>query len=301
MAGPAQALNWESVRYFLHAASTKSLSGAARSLRVEHTTVGRQLSQLERAVGASLVERSPSGLALTDVGQQVFQLALEMERAARAIAEVADSARANVRLVVPTGFAALLTPHLESLRREQPGILLELVSGARRVDLRKREADLAIRVGPVEDEELIARKLCEVGLALYGSRDYLARQQHEVDPDDLSGHALVGFHRKLAETPAAQWLAARAGKAHVVLRSREAVDMMAAVQAGVGLGVLPCFLADPERSLIRLTPTPIATRRVSLVYRRQPRLSAELRSVISLIVQLMRDQASRMLGVPSSD
>src|SRR4051794_19244009 len=115
MASPVEPLlNWESVRYFLHAAGSKSLSGAARSLRVEHTTVGRQLSALERAVGASLVERSPAGLILTDVGQQVFQLAMEMERAARAIAELTNRERANVRLVVPTGFTVLLTPHLES-------------------------------------------------------------------------------------------------------------------------------------------------------------------------------------------
>jgi DNA-binding transcriptional LysR family regulator len=297
MARPTQAVNWESVRYFLHAASSKSLSGAARSLRVEHTTVGRQLSSLERAVGASLVERGPSGLALTGLGQRVFQLALEMERAARAIAEVAEVERANVRLVVPTGFTALLTPHLESLRREQPGILLEIVSGGRRVDLRKREADLAIRVGPVEDEELVARKLGEVGSALYGSRGYMARQKQAIDPDDLSGQAVVGFHRSLAEMPAADWLAARCANANIVMRCREAVDMLAGVQSGAGLGVLPCFLADADPSLVRLTRRPIATRRVSLVYRRPTQLSAELRSVISLIVTVMRGQASNMLGI----
>ena len=275
MASPADPpLNWESLRYFLHAARSKSLSGAARSLRVEHTTVGRQLSALESAVGAALVERGPAGLALTDLGQQVFELTLEMERAARAIAELTNIERANVRLVVPSGFTALLTPHLESLRREQPGILLEIVSGARRVDLRKREADLAIRVGPVEDEELIARKLGDVGLSLYGSREYLARQKRPIDPDDLSGQAVIGFHRALAEMPAAQWLAARSAKAKIVMRGREAVDMLAAVQSGAGLGVLPCFLADAERSLVRLTQAPVATRKVSLVYRRQPPSSA---------------------------
>jgi len=296
MANPEQALNWESVRYFLHASNAKSLSGAGRSLRVEHTTVGRQLSNLERAVGAALVERGPSGLALTALGQRVFELALEMDRAARAIVEVAGTDRENVRLVVPTGFTALLTPHLEALRREQPGVVLEIVSGARRVDLRRREADLAIRVGPVDDEELITRKLGEVALALYGSRDYLARQKQPVDPEDLSGQAVVGFHRALAEMPAAQWLAARSENASVVMRGREAVDMLSAVQSAAGLGVLPCFLADPERSLVRLTRTPVAMGKVSLVYRRQSRLSPEFRAVISLIVSVMRGQASKLRG-----
>ena len=296
MASPPQAINWESVRYFLHAARSKSLSGAARSLRVEHTTVGRQLSSLERVVGVPLVERGPSGLALTAIGQRVFQLALEMDRAARSIGEVTGLDRANVRLVVPTGFTALLTPYLETLRREQPGIALEIVSGARSVDLRKREADLAIRIGPVDDDELIARKLGEVGSALYGSRDYLARQKQRIDPDNLAGQAVVGFHRALSEMPAAQWLAARAEQATIVMRCREAVDMLAAVRSGAGLAVLPCFLADAERSLLRLTREPVASRQVCLVYRRESRGSPELQAVVSLIVRVMHKQAAQMRG-----
>ena len=297
MATPEQLVNWESVRYFLHAASTKSLSGAARSLRVEHTTVGRQLSSLERTVGVALVERSPSGLTLTSIGERVFQLALEMDRAARAISEVAFAERANVRLVVPTGFTALLTPHLEALHRDQPSLRLEIASGSRRVDLRKREADLAIRVGPIDDDELVARKLGEVGLALYVSRDYSIQQCRPIDPDDLAGHAVIGFHRTLAETPAAEWLAARSKNANVVLRSREAVDMLTAAKDGAGLAVLPCFLADAERSLVRLTHEPIATRRLSLVYRRDSRSSPELRSLISLIVRVMRGQSAKLQGI----
>jgi DNA-binding transcriptional LysR family regulator len=67
--------------------------------------------------------------------------------------------------------------------------------------LRKGEADLAFRVGPIDDEGLVARKLGDVGSALYGSRSYLSRRP-KVDPDDLSGHAVIGFHRSLAEMPA---------------------------------------------------------------------------------------------------
>src|SRR6187402_2082514 len=118
MANPEQALNWESVRHFLHAANASSLSGAARSLRVEHTTVGRQLSNLERAVGATLVERGPSGLALTALDQRVFELALEMDRAARAIIDVPGRERENVRLVVPTGLHR--TTHAASRSLAQP-------------------------------------------------------------------------------------------------------------------------------------------------------------------------------------
>jgi len=200
--------------------------------------------------------------------------------------------------VVPSGFTRLLTPHLEELRREQPRVALEIVSGARRVDLRKGEADLALRVGPVDDDSLIARKLCEVGSALYGSRAYLARHERPVDAEDLAGHAVIGFHRSLAAMPAAVWLAARTERASVVMRSREAVDMLAAAEGGAGLAVLPCFLADAEPLLVRLTREPVARRQLWLVYRREARLSPELRSVVAFLTELIRTHARRLRGSP---
>lgn len=296
MASDGDHIDWEALHFFLRAAESGSLSGAARSLRVEHTTVGRRLSNLERAVGAPLVTRKAAGLELTPLGQSVFQLASEMAGLVGAIAELAAVERTNVRLVVPTGFTALLTPELESLRREQPHVSLEIVSGARRVDLRKGEADLAVRVGPIEDEALIARKLGDVGSALYAAPAYLARHGTPTDLDDLSGHAIIGFHGSLAHMPAAQWLAARAASGKVVMRCREAADLLAAAQSGAGLAVLPCFLGDAAPPLVRLTRQPLGVRRVSLVYRREARVSAELRSVISFIVSVMRQHAAKLRG-----
>jgi DNA-binding transcriptional LysR family regulator len=288
--------DWESVRHFLVAAESRSLSGAARRLDVEHTTVGRRIATLERAVGALLVVRGPKGLELTPVGEHVFRLASEMATLARAIHEVAIVERTNVRLVMPTGFTSLLTPELEALRRDQPRILLEIVSGARRVDVRKGEADLALRIGPIDDEQLVARKLAEVGSALYGSRAYLARHAAHVDPDDLAGHSLVGFHRSLSDMPAATWLAARSAHTTIVMRSREAADMLAAAESGAGLAVLPCFLGDAAPSLVRLTPEPIGLRKLSLVYRRESRLAPEFRAVVAFLSEVVRHHAKKLRG-----
>ena len=296
MAGKTPSIEWEALRYFLHAAQAKSLSGAARSLGVEHTTVGRRLTSLEQAVGSALVERGPAGLTLTRLGRRVFKLALEMERLAGCIAELTVAERTTVRLVAPTGFTALLTPGLEALSRAEPQLSLEIVSSSRRSDLRKGEADLAIRVGPIDDETLVARKLGETRSALYGSRGYLARRKGPVDVDDLRGHAVIGFHRSLVETPAARWLAERSANASVVLRSREMVDMLTAAQSGAGLAVLPCFMGDAEPSLVRLTKDAVASRPVWLVYRREPGVSRQLRAVIDFVVDAMREHAAKLRG-----
>jgi len=293
------ALEWDAIRYFLCAAQAKSLSGAARSLGVEHSTVGRRISSLEAVVGSALVVRTPSGLELTRLGRRVLRRALAMEKLAGAIAALADTERTRVRVVAPTGFSALFTPSLAVLHREQPGIELEVVSSSKRMDLRRGRADLAIRVGPVEDLELVVRKVGEVHSALYAARSYLAKTQKQVDPDDLSGQAVIGFHSSLAQMPAAEWLAARSRNARIVVRGREAVDMLSIARSGAGLAVLPCFLADAERELVRLTPQPVAARRVSLVYRRDARLSPELRAVIAFFADLLRQHARALRGEAS--
>lgn len=296
MARAAPSVDWEDVRYFLRAAETRSLSGAARALRVEHTTVGRRLSALETALGAPLVQRGPAGLALTPLGERVVAAAQEMDRLAGAIAALALAERTNVRLVVPTGFTALLTPELEALHRVDPRVSLEIVSGGTQVDLRKGEADLAIRVGPIDDEQLVARKVGDVGAALYGAHAYLARHPAPFDPEDLAGHAIIDFHPSMAAMPAAAWLARRAAGARVVMRSREAMDMLAAARGGAGLAVLPCFLGDDEPSLVRLTRAPVGMRRVSLVYRRESQLSPELRAVVAFLAGVLERHATRLRG-----
>lgn len=296
MAVEASELDWESLRYFLAAARQKSLSGAARSLGVEHTTVGRRLSALEEAIGAPLVERGPSGLVLTALGRRVHRVATEMEALVAAIGTLAVRRRTSVRLFVPTGFTMLLGSHLETLRRKLPHISLEIVSGSRPTDFRKGEADVALRVGPVNDEALVVRRVGDVGSALYAAKSYLARHRRPVDLDDLSGHAVIGFHPSLAEMPAAAWLAARTGDATVVMRSREAMDMLGAAQSGAGLAVLPCFLGDADPNLTRLTREPLASRRLSLVYRSGGRLSPELRSVVAFIAEAMKRRARELAG-----
>ncbi|HET9929568.1 MAG TPA: LysR family transcriptional regulator [Polyangiaceae bacterium] len=296
MAAKPEDLEWEPLRHFLAAARERSLSGAARRLGVEHSTVGRRIASLEQSLGAALVERGPAGLELTRLGTRVARLAKEMEHAAQRIAKLASAKRSTVRLVAPTGFLALLSPGLARLRKAEPGVALEIVSAGRRVDLRNGAADLAIRVGPSEDEHLVTRKVGEVAFALYAARSYLDRHGRPADLDDLSEHSVVGFQRGLSKMPAAEWLASRSSKATVVMRSREAVDLLTAVQSGAGLGVLPCFLARGDASLERLTAKPVALRPVSLVYRREARLSPQVRAVMRFVVEALRARARELNG-----
>jgi DNA-binding transcriptional LysR family regulator len=293
---PADDLDWDDLRYFLRAVEAKTLAGAARAMGVEHTTIGRRLSALERTLGAPLVLRGPDGLKLTQLGEKVAPLVEEAERAVLRVLDLVASEKARVRLAVPSGFTQYFSAGIAQLCRDHPGLALEIVSGARPVDLKKGEADLAIRSGPVADKELVVRKLCEGGFSLYASDSYLARREAPRDPNDLTGHDLIGYDASLAAVPAAKWLEERAAKGTIVLRSREMSDMLAATLGGVGLAVLPCGLADPEPALRRLTPDVVATRTLALVYRTEARLSKDVRTVIRFVVGVMRENAERIGG-----
>jgi DNA-binding transcriptional LysR family regulator len=289
-------LNWDDLRYFLLAAESKSLAGAARAARVEHTTIGRRLSALEGALGAALVLRGREGLQLTPLGEQVVPLAAAVERSVNAVRDLVASERSRVRLAVPSGFTRLFSEGIARFARENPEVTLEIVSGARPVDLKKGEADLAIRTSTIVDKDLIARKLFDSGFALYASEGYLTRKPAPRDPNDLSGHDVVGFDVTLSKVSAVRWLNERAVKANVVMRSREMIDIMTAVLGGIGLSVLPCWIGDAEPSLRRLTHDVVAVQSFSLVYPRESRLSPEVRAVIRFAVALIRDKAPALLG-----
>ncbi len=289
-------LDWDDLRYFLRAVREKTLAGAARAMGVEHTTIGRRLTALERSLGAPVVLRGPDGLRPTPLGGRLIPLAEEVERAVSAVRDLAAAQRGRVRLAVPSGFTSLFTAGLAQLCTDHPGLSLELVSGSRPVDLKKGEADLAIRSGPVVDKELVARKLCESGFSLYAAEAYLSRRSAPSDPNDLAGHDVIAYDPSLAAVPAARWIEERAANATIVLRSREMTDMLAAACGGAGLAVLPCMLGDSEPGLRRLTPQVLARRPLSLIYRREAKLSKHVRAVIGFVVDVLHAHAHEISG-----
>lgn len=220
----------------------------------------------------------------------------DAHRAVRALCDLVATERARVRIAVPTGFTQFFAEGLARLRQSLPRLSLEILSGSRPVDLKKGEADLAVRVGPITDKDLIARKLGEAGWSVYASHAYLARRGVPPSLDDLRGHDVIAYDAALAAMPSAKWIELRAVNATVVLLSREMTDMLAAAIGGLGLAALPCSLGEAEPALRRLTTEVIAMRPLSLVYRREARLSKEARAVMKLTADVMREHAAQIGG-----
>lgn len=288
-------IDWDDLRCVLAAARAGTLAGAARALGVEHSTISRRLTAVEEGLGAPLFTRGPDGLALTEAGQKVIPLLEQMERAALAVTEVVSAQTTRVRLATPSGFGGLLNPHLGRFQAQHPNITLELLSSSRPVDLKKSEADLALRVGPLDDPELVARKIADVGWSLYAAPTYLARHPAPADPRQLAGHDLLGFADSLAHVPGARWLQQHGQGANVVMRYRELTDMISACLAGLGLAALPCMVT-PAQPLQRLTREVLGSQRLTLVYRKEVLVSVAVRAVLEFVTEVMAEHAPGMSG-----
>lgn len=274
---------WDDVRYFLAISRSRSLSGAARALRVDHATVGRRLAAFESELGSSLFDRTPEGFAITAAGQAILSQCETMESAASSVDRLVAGHDARlsglVRVATTEGLArALVVPALATLARRHAELQIEVMTSATRLDITRRQADIAVRVGRPTDLDVICRKLGDCGFALYGARSYLAAHGTPKRSERLSGQIAVSY------LGAPTWFSAAFGVARVALLSNSPSVQLEAVSKGIGIGLFPCFLGDSHPELERLPQAePPEPREVWLIIHRDLRRVAKIRLVATAI------------------
>jgi DNA-binding transcriptional LysR family regulator len=293
--------DWNDLRYLLAIARAGTLAGAARSLGVEHTTVGRRLSALEAELGTRLFVRSQDGFTPTRAGQEILPLAEEMaaraETIVRRVSGDDERIEGTVRLTTSEALSGYFARQFAMLQQRHPALMVEILSGNRAFDLLRGEADLAVRVRPDTEPGLIARKVGRAGWSLYAAPAYLARRGAPAEPEALQGHDVIGFDKSLEAVPGAEWLKKHAHGTHVVMRANSIVAAVNAAIVGMGLGVLPCFLADGEAELQRLTPLVLGTRDVYLVVHPDFARVARVRAVMDFVIEVLARDEQRWAGV----
>jgi len=256
---PAQALNWSALKDFLVVAETGSLSGAARRLGVSQPTLTRRMAALEQSLGAELFQRSSRGLSLTETGEALLAPARQMQSGAQAVELLATGRDRRlsglVRLTATEGVAVdWLTPALGRLRAEHPLIEVQVIVRNTAVNVLRREADIAIRLGRPQQQELVARRVAELTLGLYGARRYLDAHGVPQSVEDLAQHTGVGFDEIEVFTAAGGWLERMIAPARVVYRANTLGAQRAAIRAGFGIGGQARFIADRDPDLMRVLP-----------------------------------------------
>lgn len=282
-------MDWNDLRHFLAIARAGTLAGAARELGVEHTTVGRRLAALESALGVRLFTRGPTGLALTESGADILRsveaIAEHVAGIERRVAGVDARVAGTVRLTIPESGNSYFLQQLPALRERHPELMIEILSDNRELDLRRGEADLAVRFRNTSDPDLILRKVGTAGWSLYASTEYLAKKGPLEEPEALAGHDVIGFDASLSESEGAVFLRRHADGANVVLRGNSIAAVANAAAVGLGVAPLPCFAAL-HASLVRLTPRVIASRQIVIAVHPDLAKIARVRATMDFLIEL---------------
>jgi DNA-binding transcriptional LysR family regulator len=250
--------DWDDLQHFLAVARFGSTTAAARTLKVDQSTVQRRLAELERRIGQALVERRPTGYRLTSFGEQLLPHAQRVEESVRALEQVVQSSARELTGVVrvtcpePIVYRISQSPLLERFRARHPRLQIEFLMSDRYLDLGKGEADVALRSGDTTDNQLVGRKIGDSLWAVYGSRLYVQQHGSPQRVEDLHQHALIGLDEAMAGHRAAAWLRQAAPNARRVASADSVLGLVSSAKAGVGLAPLPTALGDAEPELVRV-------------------------------------------------
>src|SRR5262245_24807287 len=276
-------VDWDALQVFLAVARAGRISTAARRLGVEHTTVSRRLSALEEELEVPLFYRTTTGYLLTPHGQNVLTSAETMETAAIAVAARAREGSAaiagRVRLALVPEFAShWLAPRLEAFRALHPQIELQILVGTRQRDLSRGEAELAIQSPRPRHGNLIAVRIAKTTVGLYAAKSLIGNSRLWVrDVDSLRGLPLLVYTAPFQILQQAKWFQPILLSGRVVLETNSSHTLLAAARAGVGVAVLPRFLAGGEEGLVPVSDN-VADNDVWLIthpeFRRDPKVRA---------------------------
>lgn len=292
MAHSPGGFDWNDLRHLLAVARHGGTLAAGRALGVDQSTVQRRVAELERRLGQAFVQRQPSGYRLTGIGQEMLPFAESVERAVlafeRQLQSLGQHATGVIRVTCPEPIVNRIaqTDLLERFRARHPALSVQFVMSDKYVDLGQGDADVALRSGDTDDDELVGRKIADSIWAVYASRAYVERHGAPGSIGDLPRHALVGFDDTMARHRIAQWLRQVAPQASLAARSSSVLGLVHSVKAGLGVGPLPLSIGDAEPDLVRvLGPVPELSRAWRLLTTRELRRTPRVAAFFDFIVE----------------
>lgn len=241
-------MHWDDLRIFLAVAREGSISGGAKRLGVQHSTVSRRLRELEHRLGTRLLERKKSGYVLTEAGEALklsaSRMELEILRVEGALGDEDCRLTGELHVAAINNMASsVLMPMFARFSRKNPGIELHIEVSNTYVSLAERQADVAIRLTNTPVETLVGIRLTTVASTVYGGRDYLKQLRAGPEPPTWLGVECCGFHKSWTETACPEH-----GQRFFV---DDTLLTVAALRQGLGLAYLPCFMGDSMIDLER--------------------------------------------------
>lgn len=285
-----QQIRWDDLQIVLAITQAGSLSGASRALSISHATVFRRLSEMERRLGVTLFERNRSGYTPTLAGEDLAAVAMRVQReingAERRIIGQDLKLTGSLRITTTdTLFAGLLSPLFTQFRQQYPDITLEVVISNQLQSLSRREADIAIRPTLKPPETLVGRKIMEITQAIYGTTQHWKNMPVLMEPASLPSKGWVGPDAHMGDTLLDKWMMGKSA----AYRVDSMLGMQLAVRDGAGIAVLPCYLGDADKALIRLSdPIEALTTQLWLLTHPDLRYVARVRAFMETMKEGLR-------------
>ncbi len=246
--------NWDDRRFFLAVAREASVRKASNTLGVSRSTVLRRITALESELGVRLFERLPNGYFMTSAGEEMLVSARRIEDEAlatdRRLAGRDERLSGTIRITLPGVLAThLLMPEIVAFGKSHPDIKLEVTSTYLAANLAKREADVAIRMSNDPPQDLVGRRIAEVAKAAYVSAEFLKNSGRD------AGSPKPSWISWSSDPSAQQWIE-DSGYPEVPIGAviDDPTVALLAVKAGLGMAILPCFMADFEDGVDRMPP-----------------------------------------------
>jgi len=255
-------MDWDKLRIFHTVAEAGSFTHAGDLLNLSQSAVSRQVSALEESLRTTLFRRHARGLILTEQGELLYQTARDvfakLAMAEAMLTDAKEKPRGELKVSTTIGLGSTwLTPRIREFIEAYPDINVNMLLTDGEVDLTMREADIAIRLWPPTQPDLVQRKLMTVHFHLYASPDYVKRRGMPKSAEDLDKHSLIVYGD---DTPnpvrASDWLmelGANPDKPRrPVLKVNNIYGLLQAVESGLGIGALPDYIVQGHSQPVRI-------------------------------------------------
>lgn len=240
-------ISWDDLQFFLAVVRERQLSRAARRLGTSHVTVSRRIDRLEQALNTRLFERNPRGYEPTAASLRLIETAERMEEAAAQLPRdlgVSTSPLRALRLAMPEGFASLFSTHLlPDFVARFPQLSPEIIPMAQVLSLSRREADIWVTLDPFSGGPYRSQRLANYTLHLYATPDYLAAHPPITCTEDLQRHRIIGYIEEMIFAPGLDYMREVHPTLRATVKSSSIFNQLAAVRNGLGVGILPYFIA----------------------------------------------------------
>lgn len=284
-------VNPDDLLVLLAVARSAKFTTAAQTLGLNHTTVSRRIAALEKALGGRVLAKAAGGWELTELGARAVRAAEQVESVMGALGpsgKAPDPITGVVRMTATDGFSAYIAaPAVAALRREHPGLTVEIITMTRRALQQRSGLDIEVVVGEPQVHRAEAVRLGDYRLGMYASRAYLAEHGTPASVAELQAHPLVYFVDSMLQVDDLDAPRRLVPAMRDALTSTNVFVHVEATRAGAGVGFLPCFMGDRHEDLVRLLPDRIGE---LLPYWMVLRRDSLRRPAVAAVVQALREQ-----------